>query len=447
MARNIVFTVQSSGLPTYLEGANALQWKQVAASPHRIIDKWQPEIRTMPPGYTGGPDSFSGAAVDHVRRELIISNGGGHDGYGGNETYVLKLGANAPQWKRMTDSSTPEVIQLHDQTTEYPPSAVLSDGFGKHTDEQPLSSHLANETQYCNGRVWFTGQSSAGYSPMQLPCTYSWNRDAAGEPSSPLNLASTPSSASLWEAHGWYTPGNINGTTGFSASAVDTQRNRVWGFNPTQNTIYSLNAASGLARMARLTLYPAQMGRSADTNWNSITEFGLSSIVWACCAPDLGILVMGCWERNRVAVWNVSGANPSSYLTTQVIPTTATNGGTVIYDETSLFGQQGATTFQLSYGAVYHAPSKSILLYEPKRKPSGEILQLRIPTTYGGNSTGWTITKRQTTDYAAFTSPVPDNAGYSRFNIINDIGNGEPVLVMCSGYERATHVCRIGSLS
>jgi hypothetical protein len=196
-----------------------------------------------------------------------------------------------------------------------------------------------------------------------------------------------------------------------------------------RNTIWSLNTAAGVAEMSRLTTFSGQPS--------------FAEPAWAVAAPDLGIMVSGKKNTRTLTIWNISAATPSAYSQVTA-PATDTLGASVVYDESALYGAQGATTFQSSYNPVYHQPSRSILLYEGARKPSGKIHQLRIPVSGGAyNHAGsWTITTRQTTG-----APTSTYSNYGRFNMVNDIGNGEPVLVLSHRNTEPTYVCRIGSLA
>jgi hypothetical protein len=58
----------------------------------------------------------------------------------------------------------------------------------------------------------------------------------------------------------------------------------------------------------------------------------------------------------------------------------------------------------------------------------------------------WTV-RQWTTNYPTVIGSAQTGSNYGRFNIVDDIGNGEPVLVLAPKYDLPTYVCRIGNIS
>jgi hypothetical protein len=469
--RTITFSVTASGLPSYLNGAATLasgsgQWVAVASGSPNYK---RSEVAPSPtPGAslgfasTSNSDAFSGATVDQTRGELIVCCAGGHDDYYGSETTRVAFRVSNPAWKRLTAPSTDAALQYRFRAAYYTSAQcplgvpMTSDDNGNGTlalptsaadvsGEIPLSFHNGMEQQHCNGRVWFTAQSSTARDSYSVPVAFSFDRDAVGEPASPLTH---PSNATPWRYHGNWA-GSSTGFPGFGVSALDSTNQRVWGFeSENYGRVWSIDARTGVAENSRLSVHAVQPS--------------FYPAVWASCAPDLGIVILargqtlsGPVSDPRLVVFSVGGTNGNTLtrLGEKVVNTTDNLGATVFYEErTGTTNQEGQavirTCFQSSYGVVYHRPSKSFLLFEGVRRQSGKIVQL-IPPLSGGvyNHAGtWTV-RQWTTNYPTVIGSAQTGSNYGRFNIVDDIGNGEPVLVLAPKYDLPTYVCRIGNIS
>jgi hypothetical protein len=439
---NHTIAAASSGLPSYLQNASPFQW--VAAGTGTAY-----AVRPVPtPGtsvahlsypYTGNPFSFSGATVEQTRKELLVF-GGGHTDYGGNEYYAYNVPAGT--CKRLTESSTDEVLKARNNSAEYNNNHLALGEAFLNTDGIPHSIHSGTEQQWLNGRVWFTSQTATATDSLSVAACLSFDRDAVGNPITPL---AWPANAAPWRVHGNGLGTNFN-YGGFGCSAADAQRNRAWGVESSNGgRLWSINTSTGVAEGSRVTRF---------------TVNNFYPAMWACCAPDLGILVIGRgrWTEAgitgpRVSVFNITSGTPV-YIGDSNVNTTDTNGQSVYYDEVGVApaGQVNDVCFGPAYGSVYHAASKSILLFEARRKPSGQVIQLRIPNSGGAYTSGvaWAVTLRN--QHASTANPSwPSLSGgqsmNSRFNLIEDIGNGEPVLVAAPAFDQPVYVCRIGSLA
>jgi hypothetical protein len=448
VTHNVTFSIVPTSLPSYLAGKATLasgtgEWASVAASGAlAVMPSPKPGIGFYP--YGGTPWAYSGATVDQDRKELLVVGSGGHTDYGGNESYALRLSANTPAWERLTESSTDAVMAQRNMPDEYNGTMVpLGEPF-RNTDGIPHSCHNGCEQQWLNGRVWFTSQTAIATEPQSIAAVYSFDRASVGNPSVPLSQSTTPTNSAPWRFHGNW-KGTNNAINGFGYSAIDSHpsRMRVWGVEASNDGfLWSLKTATGL--------------NETTGRLNSYSIAHHYPAMWACCAPDLGILVIGRGSypaagitTPTVSVFDISGASPVR-LSDRLVNMTDTNGLSVYYDEVGIgpapndFANN--PNFCPTYNAVYHEASKSILLFEGRRKPSGKIVQIRIPNSGGAYTAAnnWTVTLRPTTG-GNFTGLGDSMNG--RFNMVNDIGNGESVLVAAPRFNGATYVCRIGSLT
>ncbi len=109
-------------------------------------------------------------------------------------------------------------------------------------------------------------------------------------------------------------------------------------------------------------------------------------------------------------------------------------------------------------GAVYHPPSKSILIGGPTAggyplasgKGFPHIMKLTVPTNGDGtfnNIPTWVVTPVPPAGGVSPSTNFPiraDNFGcYSRFNIINDMGNGQSLLVYVPEHNGPTYLYKL----
>lgn len=341
--------------------------------------------------------AWTGGAVDQSNREYILCANGGHADGNDNSAYALSLGAATPAWRRLSEP-TP-VAQMGDQTLE-------SDG--KFADGRPRAMHSTNEC-FGDGRVWFpmmcsVSSNQGGHANWVL----SYDRTSLGAASSPL--AYTTANLGPWTFHGRT---NANTTAyGFGVGVFDRVNHRIYGF------------ANGSGSAGALWWRFASQGSSIGVSTaysDSLTIFPQ----WAICAHDLGIIVVGSSWQNDIKVLNI-----------------ASNTWTTITNVSGTgFFAQGA-------GAVYIAANHSIAIGDP-RTTGGSIYKLVIPTTSGGayNSSGtWAwglVTPSGGPSLATFASSSSNNSASSKFNIVEDMGNGQAAIVMVTKIAGPTYVYKI----
>jgi hypothetical protein len=438
-----VIAAPAVGLPAYLQGVSSLQWVAVAS---QASEKIAAQAQSPMPGRTlsgvgwasGDYDAWAGAVVDQSRKEMIRPAGGGHLDGSDNSAFGINLGLDAPRWRRLTAPSPDSVFQA--SRTRAQPTAPNAD---RYTDGLPPAMHHGSDMQFQNGRVWWTQQtsvsgegtsatSSSGFNGnWVIPACMSLDRDAIGsgpitesDSRFPLSYAAT---APAWRQHGRTSQFWVNQLGGFGCSAALPSRDLVYGFLPTaaDTDEYGIvNTATGATEDTRASYTTANVA--------------LISPAWAVGCDDLDIVIVG---RAGTATIRVLIASTGVWHTVSVPNSYRWNE----YDAAT----EGL--FTGGYNPVYHEASHSILFYDWNQSSSGKIRQLKIPTSGGAYNQGWTWTWAELTTTNFTTNGTGAQIGgkntYGKFNLIEDIGNGEPVLVLHPRIDLPVYVCRIGSIS
>jgi hypothetical protein len=442
--RTFQFTVQSSGAPSWFTSQAAKTWTAVASSATlQAASSGQSALSgatfpTMATAWTGG-------CVDQVRGDLIFAANGGHDDYRGNEVYACRIKAASPAWYRLNDHTPNSSMVLTGSSTA---NTTAGQGWDPSnyaamwTDGRMRAVHGWCSQTYANGRVWFPSQSSPTGAGNSTGHAWSFDRAYSGLPSapggSPLAWANN---AGPWEWLGAAATGNRSTTTtgapmGIPAFALDPVTGLIWTACGNADAAWmvrfgSLNTATEAiqytsygpgwdtpdGRWACVVYDPAWDGVAGDPNNTCRWRY------WVGISPN----------SNGIIVLNLKAANP--YATSAWV-------GVVSTSNTSALSAVGL-------GAVYHAPSRSILLGDPSQLGSS-ILKLRVPTNGDGTFAGgtWQVSTITAAGGGANPGTGFGDGGtgwraYSKFNIINDMGNGQSALVCCGGVTLPTYVYKL----
>ena len=372
--------------------------------------------------------AWTGAAVDQRRRELILAANGGHGDGMDNGVYICQLGADVPRWHRAVDP-TPDAY-LVSQYWKYNQVAVYKDG-------RPVSVHGWHKEVFGNGRVWYVGQDSTAGPSSFTGGIVSWNRDFAGEDPSAWPIRHTTANLGGWQTHGVILPnqeGPPDGSCG--PSCYDPVGNKIWGFSETIETprYWSVDAATGA-----VTRYSTSMGGGRFN----------AGAAWAACAHDAngagkpGVVIVNALytvadrEKGtaRQCVYVLDLQNPGRGLVEKVTTPTLAWGGQLSDGDPSI-------VFQPRYGAVYHAPSRAILVYDPSMGLGNNIRKLNIPADpIGGQYTWETVTPASGGVDVKY--PSQWRGAYSKFNLIEDMGNGQGALVLVTDTFGPVYVYRL----
>jgi hypothetical protein len=334
-----------------------------------------------------------GAAVDQSGKKFVIANPGGHNDGGSNAVYEFRLGDATPNWYRtrvgtgvgMTDAA----------------NSVGVDGTG-----QPSNTHSYHRPLVANGRFWLPGLDSAATSNGYWTTTtvsYDLSQTANG----------------VWRSHGRMTLGAIPKWLGGSA-AYDSINDRIFSF-PQQTDSGSgfyFNVSNVLA--AADTINGAVPGATAI----AMPSFGSWVFSASVFSASLARLFMAFEDSDTSAFAGIRslqvnnlGAGWTSHTISGTTPFPVYSGG----------------------GFVRH---ESANRFYSHNSGGNAIRVLDVPNPVTGTWTGRSVTLGGAT--APGTSSDNGSRGFSRFNIVQDMGNGEPCLLWYPTHTLAgMYVCRV----
>jgi hypothetical protein len=258
---------------------------------------------------------------------------------------------------------------------------------GDFGDGKMRSVHGWHRACFGNGRVWYAGMDGMYITGAWSTACWSFNRGSLG-----------------WTYHGLGLPtlgGNVNGEAG--CASYDRVGNRVWssvgaGSNSLGQSIYSIDASSGVVSQHKIAL---QAGRPR----------------WSALAHDLRLWILGCGPDGVLELVDLN--NP-----TQTIVKTPTGSPSGLTD--------GA-------GAVYHAPSRAILTWNSY---GANLRKLTIPSNPLTGSWVWSQVSPSSANSVA-PDAAPAQGTYSKFNLIEDMGNGQSALVVVNSTSGPVYVYKL----
>jgi hypothetical protein len=397
-------------------------WTKIAGSQgQRIVDVLPSPVPNS--GLSGeDPQSlvtaWAGASMEQARGEYMFIAGGGHADYPGNEGYALSLRSATPAWRRISDPTPNSHLTALTST-----NGVLT-----YNDGRPRADHTSGWPTWGDGRVWFPAQSAAtSGGGSASPGVYSYNRDSLGNATTPMPHSDNGGSVNPWMTHGTI-PGmenaGANGSFTFGCAVFDRVNHYVYGLS-----------GFGYDRTMFYYWRTKTSGSSIGVVDHCFTANGgnpFANALWAACAYDLGIIVMGDGSPNqRIIVLDLTKVGQSGDWT----PITNVSGS----------GYFGPT--MKGCGANYIVANNTIGIGDPFAI-GGKIYRLQIPTKVVNgakvyNSSGqWAWTSFSPGGVQPVPSPR-DVGTYTKFNLIEDMGNGQSAFVYCGDINGATYVYKI----
>jgi hypothetical protein len=318
---------------------------------------------------------------------------GGHADYPGNEAYALSLRAATPAWRRLSDPTPNGSF-----------GSITNEGGGLYADGRPRAMHNTFQC-FGDGRVWMPVMNSVT-SPGggSVNRQVSWNRDLLGAAATPAPYATNP-----WNDYGSLSGVNMNVAL-FGVGVFHRYRHRAYGLGG--------NSANNTNWWYTNTIGPSIGTGAAFTSGQSFGHWG----GWVICAHDLDIIVAGDHLRNVITVLDC-----------------ATNTWTQISNVS------GSGYYTSTSAGVYVAKNRTIGIGDPPRLGS-TIYRLTIPTTtINGkvvyNPSGTWAWSNFTPTGATVTSEAVHT--YSKWNIVEDMGDGRSAIVYCGGIDYPTYVYKI----
>jgi len=398
VSNSISVSVVSNAAPSWFTSMTEKTWIAIANSAGQKLDDVKPN--PVPSGTVGQRavcDTWTGACANQVTGEFIMPANGGHVGYSGNEVYALALRVETPAWTRITNPSTATGGTDARQTQGH---------FG---DGRPRPSHTwTRPVCDSSGKVWLTGLGGMYSSGQMTSAVWSFDRPSLG--SGPFPVANAP-----WTYHGQGNSLLLNGSASnwqSGCSAYDSNRNWVWAaaevtVETPPHPFFSVDCSTG-----SITNYPAVTQELAQNEFSdSYCVFAASLDAWIVVSPNFSrVYVLNPNNPNVGFRWLTPSGSPTGYAT--------------------------------KAGCVWHAPSQSILVWHPLW--GTEIRKLYIPSnphTDAGSLFIWSSVTANGGGATPAGTLAGDFAGcYSKFQIINDMGNGRAALVTCCRTTNATYV-------
>jgi hypothetical protein len=355
-------------------------------------------------GFASVIKAWCGAAANQTQKELMLVANGGHGDYWGNGVYALQLNRSIPRWFRLSDPSPASTFLTN------PPCNVYGLSPAVYGDGRPAAMHTSNSVSHGNGKAYVMGQVAYSNIGGGNTSIFSFDRASLGaDPSAPLahNGGTGP-----WTYHG---TSSLSSVYGFQCSTFDTLRNVAWGFcgiSESESCLYyTINAAG--------TINSYNTGQFQSLNWQS---------AFAVYLPDVDRILINSQTSGKFSI--INPANPGtveSFVTVSGFPT-----------------YPGAFAF----GAFYHQPSQSILFYSKQFAGDGSIRKLKIPRSgnvISTNAAGWVLSTIAKAGGVNPSHEYGDDAGvYNKFNVIQDMGNGQGCIVLTTGLDNGfTYVYKL----
>ena len=380
-------------------------WSTIAGgSGQRIVDRLPSPV----PHSEGFPDSpasittaWTGGSVDQARGEYLLVGNGGHADYPGNEGYALALRTATPTWRRLSDPTPNSVI-----------GTLTNEGNGSYSDGRPRAMHSTFQC-YGDGRVWFALQnsvSSGGGGTINRVVAY--NREGLGAGSSPLPYTS---GMGPWETYGQIPNVGDLSSMIFGVSAFDRVGHKVWGLGGNSANLTRYWSIDTTGTRGTIKFYQANQSFG---HWGG----------WVAVAHDLRILVAGDHLRNTITVLDLTKAGQAG-------------------DWTQVSNVTGSGYFAGGSGGAYVPASRSIAIGQPKSL-GGSFYRLKIPTKVQNGTTvydpagqwQWSLINP---GGAQMTAPNGNSGTYSKWQVVEDMGNGQSALVVVTDISGPTYVYRI----
>lgn len=409
---NSVSTVCGPGsAPSWFVNQAERTWVQVAGG-GAMAQTWQRGSRIfdvkpdpLPPGGDGiraVHNNWTGGCASQELGEYYLPAQGGHNGYYGNEIYALALREETPTWRRIW-GPTPNPQILTNNLGYNPPNT-------SHADGNPRPTH-GWFLQICDGnsRIWHIGGGYASPSGEWGTTLYSIDRN---------NLAAG------WTFHGrlWTSvPGGAPGSSfGFQSGpcAYDRKRHVMWvgAEFATNDAIAQVDLSSALAAgRQNQSTGPAVAGRTIiDAAYVGLND------AWSIVLHDRAspLWVIGRTSTNRL--WILDPSNPSAGFRERTT--------------------SGTGSWAPGCGAAYVAAHNRI--YIGGTETGSVVRYLTVPAdpltgtwTWGTLSNG-----------AGSVTPAPGyqyNGTFSKFQVIEDMGNGQAAIALMTNVEGATYVYKL----
>lgn len=435
--------------PQWFLNLNYRQWTPIANGVGQTLAEQTPVPAPLQNQLGGAVTDlvcdWTGCAYDQALRRIYLPANGGHSSWCGNEGYWLDFMAASPRWRRLWDttpnlngSGAPYYPQFSDpllnNASHWPTSPV-----GLYLDGRVTAGHNQGIV-FAKNKVWFPFHNSwSNGAGDGSNLQFSVNLGHAGIVSAMASGVPMPwnlNNIAPWEIWG-ETPGVASGQVLFGSGDYDPITQKLWYFGGKgEVTVYGVCMDLSNPNAPVITPYVNQPPFNTG-------EFN----TWHFICPELRIMVCGDsydipeQGRNHIAIFN---------LDTQVWTKAASMTGTPYWGDF-----QG--NLAVGAGAGYCPVNHSAAIGHPRSIGPG-FRRLVVPTkVVGGNTVydsagSWVWTSPSFT-IASGTGPAEGSGTqqfgntYTHFGTIQDMGNGETMVVSSSAVDKVwVYRCPPGGL-
>jgi hypothetical protein len=273
-------------------------------------------------------------------------------------------------------------------------SADGNDSWNNHaySDGQPRACHGWNALLWINGSIYMTGMHGMASAGQFSSARYTFNRSAA--------------SGWVFRGLALETPhGTPSSTWNFESSPA--------AYDPVDNRVWVLIAKSNIG----WNMYSYDASTFEVDDYNVYSQGGYATFSWATVIPEDRYLIGA--DRNNNAIQIVDLTNPAGGFTLRT--------------------PQGVGRYGTGTYGVYHPATKAVYAWD---SDGASVYKLSLPADgdWASGTFSWSVIP------AASASAVPpsvSNGPYSKFNIVNDMGNGQAALVMLPSQTQSVYVYKL----
>jgi hypothetical protein len=407
--------------PIWFESASTLSWIPVAGgSGYGSSYQNGSTVRNVSPSTSAYPNAQGAEGVSAVMNDwtggcayqaggqYLLPCQGGHNGYYGNEIYSLALRQEIPSWQRIW-GPTPDAQITHGDF-------AYNAAYTGYADGAPRTAH-GWLTNLCTatGRIVITFVDACPSGQWTTECySIDVNNTAAGWTFHGRlwqTLPGSPGSSFLYQnGPGVYDPVANKFYRGAEGAVGGPPANGIVGVDVAAMLAAGQQSTSTGPQVPGSTLYDIAYGGGLGGGWSVVLD-DMTPRCW----------VIGSIENSQV--WIMDLTNPAAGFTKK-----------------STVGSP--TGFQVGLGAVYHKPSKAILV------GGQEIGNNLRKLTISGSSDPRSATYTWSNVAIGGATPGKDPAyqgTFNKFQIINDMGNGLSAIVLATRVDGPTYVIKLPS--
>lgn len=399
------------------------QWAAIASA-GTLSAVAPPTVSDSDTGQRAIISAWNGATVDQANRRFILLANGGHGDYAGNEGYRLDLGSATPAWQRFFDPTPNSSLIFNDSP---------GGSFALNAEGRPRSMHTSGFQCFGDGYVWYP-YCNAYSSPSGgcMPGIACFNMNNAGVAQALASIVTLVWDGTIgpWMFFGGISDkgsgisqDGVTGAASFGVSVFDRVGHRVFGLgglgsDRTNSYVWYVSTAR------------SSLGSSASYKLNNGNPY--ADFRWAICAYDLNIIVAADGAHGRIVVFDLTNVGGSGWYQAVTPSGSGYYGG----------GVSGPFP-----GAGYVAANHMIAVGDPPHI-GNQIYKLQIPTkvTSSGStvydSSGAWVWTSSTPGGATVTYP-DDTKPFTRFNIIENMGDNTAALIYVGGVSAPTYVYKV----